>query len=106
MCWERFDRGGFRETSGALRRMSCKRCQGGSNAVDATDHQATLQGRELISEVGRLDTVGRPLVFGTTFEFLQQIGVERIEDLPPLPDNVVPSVDTFPFGPGEDRLPS
>lgn len=36
----------------------------------------------LIDEVGRLDAPGRPLLFGTTEEFLRQFGVTNIEELP------------------------
>ncbi len=36
----------------------------------------------LISEVGRLDAPGRPLLFGTTEEFLRKFGVKSIDDLP------------------------
>lgn len=44
----------------------------------------TLISKGLIEEVGRLDTVGHPTLFGTTFEFLRYFGLEQIEDLPPL----------------------
>lgn len=37
---------------------------------------------DLIEEVGRLDAPGRPLLFGTTEEFLRHFGVEDIESLP------------------------
>jgi segregation and condensation protein B len=36
----------------------------------------------LISELGRLDAPGRPLLFGTTEEFLRCFGVQSIDDLP------------------------
>lgn len=36
----------------------------------------------LIQELGRLDAPGRPLLFGTTEEFLRTFGVKSIEDLP------------------------
>lgn len=36
----------------------------------------------LIEEVGRLDAPGRPMLFGTTEEFLRNFGVPCIEDLP------------------------
>lgn len=39
---------------------------------------------ELITEVGRLDAPGRPLLFGTTEQFLRSFGVKSIEDLPEL----------------------
>ncbi len=36
----------------------------------------------LVMEVGRMDAPGRPLLFGTTEEFLRKFGVQSIEDLP------------------------
>jgi len=44
----------------------------------------TLLAAGLIEELGRADTLGRPMRYGTTFEFLQQFGLEKPEDLPPL----------------------
>lgn len=44
----------------------------------------TLLSAGLIDELGRADSVGRPILYGTTFEFLQQFGLEKPEDLPPL----------------------
>ena len=38
----------------------------------------------LIKEVGRLDAPGRPLLFGTTEEFLRSFGVKSLEELPEL----------------------
>ena len=37
---------------------------------------------ELIQELGRLDAPGRPLLFGTTEEFLRTFGVKSLEELP------------------------
>lgn len=36
----------------------------------------------LVKELGRLDAPGRPLLFGTTEEFLRNFGVQSLEDLP------------------------
>ena len=36
----------------------------------------------LVQELGRLDAPGRPLLFGTTEEFLRTFGVQSTEDLP------------------------
>lgn len=36
----------------------------------------------LIHELGRLDAPGRPLLFGTTEEFLRAFGVQSIDELP------------------------
>ena len=38
----------------------------------------------LIMEVGRMDAPGRPLLFGTTEEFLRSFGVKSLEELPEL----------------------
>ena len=37
---------------------------------------------DLITEVGRLDAPGRPLLFGTTEQFLRSFGVKSLDDLP------------------------
>ncbi|MFZ5917025.1 MAG: SMC-Scp complex subunit ScpB [Chloroflexota bacterium] len=44
----------------------------------------TLVNRGLVEEVGRLEQVGRPILYGTTFEFLQQFGLANLGELPPL----------------------
>ncbi len=36
----------------------------------------------LIQEVGRLDAPGRPILFGTTEEFLRHFGTDSVDDLP------------------------
>ncbi len=38
--------------------------------------------RNLIQEIGRLDTPGRPMLFGTNDEFLRCFGISSITDLP------------------------
>lgn len=38
----------------------------------------------LVCELGRLDAPGRPLLFGTTEEFLRSFGVQSIDELPVL----------------------
>jgi segregation and condensation protein B len=43
-----------------------------------------LMARGLIEEVDRLNTVGHPIVYGTTFEFLQYFGLENLTELPRL----------------------
>ena len=44
----------------------------------------TLLSKGLVEEVGRLDTVGHPTLFGTTFEFLRYFGLEKLDDMPEL----------------------
>lgn len=38
----------------------------------------------LVRELGRLDAPGRPILFGTTEEFLRSFGVQGVEELPVL----------------------
>lgn len=48
-----------------------------------SDHSVNkLLEYNLIEEVGRLDAPGRPLLFGTTEEFLRQFGVKSLDELP------------------------
>lgn len=44
----------------------------------------TLLDRRLIAEVGRKATVGRPILYGTTPEFLHYFALSDLGDLPPL----------------------
>jgi segregation and condensation protein B len=53
--------------------------------VDCDGPIRTLMARGLIEEVGRAPVVGRPVLFGTTVRFLEYFGLERPDDLPPLP---------------------
>jgi segregation and condensation protein B len=46
---------------------------------------ATLLARGLVAEVGRRDTVGRPILFGTTLGFLEHLGLGSLSDLPTVP---------------------
>jgi segregation and condensation protein B len=39
---------------------------------------------DLITEVGRMDAPGRPLLFGTTEQFLRSFGVKSLDELPEL----------------------
>lgn len=45
----------------------------------------SLVQRQLIQEVGRHDSPGRPILYGTTDTFLQTFGLRSLNDLPPLP---------------------
>ncbi|MDO4869004.1 MAG: SMC-Scp complex subunit ScpB [Bacillota bacterium] len=45
-----------------------------------------LMKKELVAEVGRADSVGRPILYGTTDEFLKQFGFETLKDLPAIED--------------------
>ena len=43
---------------------------------------ASLLQHGLVAEVGRAQTIGRPTLFATTPEFLQQFGLTKLEQLP------------------------
>ena len=43
---------------------------------------------DLIEEVGRLDAPGKPLLFGTTEQFLRAFGVSSISDLPEMSEDL------------------
>jgi segregation and condensation protein B len=52
--------------------------------VDSDYVIRSLMHRRLVVEVGRRDTPGRPVLFATTFTFLERFGLTSIDDLPPL----------------------
>lgn len=56
--------------------------------VRGVDCGAVVQGlaqKSLIEEKGRLELPGRPLLYGTTADFLRCFGISSLEELPPLP---------------------
>ena len=42
----------------------------------------SLVRRGLLEEIGRAETVGRPILYGVTMEFLQHFGLESLQSLP------------------------
>lgn len=50
--------------------------------VDSDASVKTLMNRDLIEVVGRGESVGKPLLYGTTKEFLRYFGLNDIKDLP------------------------
>ena len=46
----------------------------------------TLLEKRLIKVVGRKESVGRPLLYGTTDGFMRHFGLKSLEDLPPIED--------------------
>ena len=49
----------------------------------------TLLDKKLIKEAGRSDTVGRPILYATTIEFLKHFGMHDLGELPPLEEEEV-----------------
>ncbi|NIS81525.1 MAG: SMC-Scp complex subunit ScpB [Anaerolineales bacterium] len=52
----------------------------------------TLLRHGLIEETGRSESLGRPILYGTTTEFLQQFGIKSLEEMPTL--NLDPLLDS------------
>jgi segregation and condensation protein B len=55
--------------------------------VDCAGVLRSLVQRGLIAEVGRLESVGRPILYGVTELFMQHFGLADLKDLPPLEEN-------------------
>jgi segregation and condensation protein B len=52
--------------------------------VDSDYTLRTLLHRRLIVELGRSEAPGRPILYGTGFDFLERFGLVSLEELPPL----------------------
>ncbi len=52
--------------------------------VDADYALRKLMGMDLVDVVGRSDSVGRPMLYGTTDDFLTAFGLNSLDDLPDL----------------------
>jgi len=52
--------------------------------VDSDYTVRALLHRRLVVEQGRADAPGRPILYGTGFEFLERFGITSLDDLPPL----------------------
>lgn len=60
----------------------------------------SLMNKELIMEVGRKEALGRPILYGTTENFLAHFGLTNLDDLPPMPEvpSDKPDDDLYPDG--------
>jgi segregation and condensation protein B len=52
--------------------------------VDSDYTVRALLHRRLVAELGRSEAPGRPILYGTGFEFLERFGITSLEDLPSL----------------------
>jgi segregation and condensation protein B len=52
--------------------------------VDSDYTLRSLLHRRLLVELGRSDGPGRPILYGTGFDFLERFGLTTLDDLPPL----------------------
>ena len=44
----------------------------------------TLLSHGLVAPIGRRETVGHPIEYGTTFQFLEYFGISSLDELPPI----------------------
>ena len=56
--------------------------------VDCSGVISTLVEKDLITEKGRLELPGRPLLYGTTAIFLRAFSLSSLKDLPELPQEL------------------
>ena len=61
--------------------------------VDSGQMMRKLSAKGLLKEVGRSDAIGRPILYGTTAEFLDYFGLSTIEDLPKIEEFKQEDVD-------------
>lgn len=70
--------------------------------VDCSGVVSSLMTKGLVEERGRLELPGRPLLYGTTHNFLRCMGIGSLSELPPLPDTTeAPSPEQLKL-PGSD----
>jgi len=60
--------------------------------VDSDYVLRSLLHRRLVAEMGRRDTPGRPILYGTTFTFLERFGLISLDDLPPMEEGEPPTL--------------
>jgi segregation and condensation protein B len=60
--------------------------------VDPDGVIRTLQARGYIDEVGRDHGPGQAILFGTTSQFLEKLGIDSLDDLPPIAE-FIPDAD-------------
>ena len=75
--------------------------------VDCSGVITTLCQKKLIEEKGRLELAGRPLVYGTTSDFLRCFSFSSLEDLPELPKDenadIQPSLESEENEPRQEK---
>ena len=62
--------------------------------------------KNLIEEVGRLDTPGRPMLFGTTEEFLRCFGIDSILKLPEFEERSADELEMYGNTENDDSNPT
>ncbi len=64
--------------------------------VDSSGIIRSLLARELIVEAGRMESIGRPILYATTATFLQQFGLGSLKDLPMTDLLETPDAEKYP----------
>lgn len=54
-----------------------------------------LAEKNLIKECGRLEVPGRPILYGTTDEFLKQFNIQKISELPSLEGFIIDNIENI-----------
>ncbi|MEI7743109.1 MAG: SMC-Scp complex subunit ScpB [Chloroflexota bacterium] len=74
--------------------------------VDSDYSVRALLHRRLVVEQGRSEAPGRPILYGTGFDFLERFGITSLDDLPPLDLEVAARLVDGPEGAGEGAAPA
>ncbi|MCK9582039.1 MAG: SMC-Scp complex subunit ScpB [Endomicrobiales bacterium] len=72
--------------------------------VEASGVLETLLERKLIKIAGRKETLGRPLLYGTTQEFLAHFGLANLSELPVIEELAPQEEPAEELGPQEEAL--
>jgi segregation and condensation protein B len=81
--------------------------KGGVERIRGVDSDYSIRAllhRRLVTELGRSEAPGRPILYGTGFEFLERFGITSLDDLPPLDLDVAARLVDGPDGSG-DQVP-
>ncbi len=62
--------------------------------IDISGVLEKLLERKLIRVIGRKETLGRPILYGTTEQFLKYFGLKNIAELPPWEEFKQENIDT------------
>lgn len=73
--------------------------------VDSDYVVRSLLHKRLIVEQGRAETPGRPILYGTSFDFMERFGLTSLEDLPPLDAEVAARLAENAAEPEEGSAP-
>ena len=71
--------------------------------IRGVDSDYSIRGllhRRLVTELGRSDAPGRPILYGTGFDFLERFGLTSLEDLPPLDADIAARLEDPADAPG------